>query len=135
MIKTVFNFDNLIYILCFDEERINKLFEEELNIDSCYLDKIIQNKIIVPKIDNNLLKDIGKTCIINIINNYNINVYDDDRLNKTMDLIFKNLHNLRDVIRLINSISVAIKCLKVINLDISDIISLEYIKYSDINLY
>lgn len=135
LIKTVFNFDNLIYILCFDEERINKLFEEELNIDSCYLDKIIQNKIIVPKIDNNLLKDIGKTCIINIINNYNINVYDDDRLNKTMDLIFKNLHNLRDVIRLINSISVAIKCLKVINLDISDIISLEYIKYSDINLY
>jgi hypothetical protein len=135
IVKTMFNFNNVIYVLCYDEVRINKVFEKELNIDSNYLDKIIQNKIIVPKTDNYILKNIGIKSISNVLENYNINVADKKRLSEVLDIIFKSFVDLREVIRFINSISVSIKSVEIINIDVIDLIALEYIKYVNLELY
>lgn len=134
-IKTLFNFNNIVYILCYDEERINKIFDEELKIDNCYLDKIVQDKIVMPIIDNNVLCNIGSQCILNLISIYKIEKYDKERLKNVLNLIFKDFQNVREIIRFINIISISIKCCSKLGLDICDFITLEYIKFKDLKLY
>ena len=134
-IKTLFDFNNIIYILCYDEERINKIFKEELNIDSDYLNKIVQNKIIMPKIDSQKIIQIGTKCVLNLLEIYSIKNYNKAKLESNLKIIFNDFTDLREIIRFINTISISIKnCIK-INLDICDYIGLEYIKFKDLNLY
>ena len=42
LINSILNFDNTIYLLSFDDEKIQRIFNEDLNIDYSYLKKIIQ---------------------------------------------------------------------------------------------
>lgn len=135
IVKTIFNFNNIVYILCYDEQRVNKIFEEELKIDSDYIKKIVQNKIDIPKIENDTLVDIGTKCIVNLLKVYYIDYNNKEKLNKVLKKIFTNFDNLRDIIRYINSISISIKYLNILKLDICDYLILEYIRYIDINLY
>ncbi len=134
-IKTLFDFNNIVYVLCYDEQRINNIFETELKIDSDYLNKIIQDKIVMPKIENNRLNEIGTKCIINLLNIYDINNYDNARLEKILNIIFENFNDLREIIRYINTISISIKSCNKIQLDICDYLALEYIKFQDMPLY
>lgn len=134
-VKTIFNFNNLIYILCYDEERINKIFERELKIDGNYINKIIQNKINMPIIENKKIKEISIASIENLLNHYKITDYDKDRFNKVMPLIFADFKDIREVIRFINTISISLKSFNILQLDIIDYITLEYIKFSDTKLY
>lgn len=135
IINNVFNFNNLVYILCFDEERIVKMFHHELSIDPSYVDKIIQHKITMPKIDSSLIKGIGINSMKNIIKKYDLAVHEKSRLDETLTAIFNNFHNLREIIRFLNSMSSSLQCFKDIDINISDLITLEYIKHTDIALY
>lgn len=135
VIKTIFDFNNIVYILCYDEERIKKIFEKELNIDSNYLDKIVQNKISIPNIEKGRITEIGSKCIVNLLEIYDIDILDCDRLKDILDIIFAECNDLREIIRFINSISFSIKCCQILQLDICDYIALEYIKFKNFNLY
>lgn len=134
-IKTLFNFNNIVYILCYDEERINKIFDEELKIDSNYLDKIVQDKIVMPVIENSTICKIGSQCILNLLNIYEIGNYDKKRLENILNLIFKDFENIREIIRFINTISISIKSCSKLGLDICDYLVLEYVKFKDLKLY
>lgn len=134
-IKTLFNFNNVVYILCYDEERINKIFDEELKIDSNYLDKIVQDKIVMPIIENGTICKIGSQCILNLLNIYEIENYDRKRLENILNLIFKDFKNVREIIRFINTISISIKSCSKLGLDICDYLALEYVKFKDLKLY
>ena len=134
-VKTLLNFENIVYILCYDEERIKKVFEKELKVDSDYLKKIIQCSVNVPQIEPHIIVDIGTNCIINLLSIYNIVNYDKEQLQQNLELIFSNFNDLRDVIRFINLITISIKNCYKINLNVCDFIALEYIKFSDFNLY
>lgn len=135
IINNVFNFDNLVYILCFDEQVILRLLEKEIPYDKNYLDKIIQNKITMPNIETNSIKEKGITSLQNMLQHYQIAPHEQDRLDKTLNIIFGNITNLRQLTRFLNSVSLLINCFKDINLDISDLIALEYVKHFDIALY
>lgn len=134
-VKTLFDFNNIVYILCYDEERIKNIFEKELRIDPDYLNKIVQNKITMPIIENSKISEIGIKCIINLLEIYNIKKYNKAMLNTNLKLIFKDFNDLREVIRFINTISISIKYCDKLQLDICDYIALEYIKFKDIKLY
>lgn len=135
MVKNIFDFDNIIYILSYDEKRIRKVFENELNIDSDYLNKIIQNKIYVPILEIDKTVDIGTTSLKNMLNIYNIKIDDEERFTKIINMVFNSFEDLREVIRFINSLSITINFLDILKLDISDYIALEYIKFRNISLY
>lgn len=134
-VKTLFNFNNIVYILCYDEDRIKKIFEKELNIDPDYLNKIVQNKIVMPIIENAEIRDIGTKCILNLLNAYNITDYNEARLKTNLNLIFKDFLDLREVIRFINTISISVKHCNKLKLDICDYVVLEYVKFKDLVLY
>lgn len=135
IVNNVFNFDNLVYLLCFDEQRIKKMFDDELNIDPSYIDKIIQHKIALPKKDDELIKNIGINCFNNMLNKYEINVKQKDRLEENLEIIFSSFDDLRQVIRFLSNISLSLQCLKVIDFDVSDFTTLEYIKHTDSTFY
>jgi len=137
VIQTVFNFDHLIYVLNFDEARINKIFKEEFATDVNYLDKIIQTKINVPQIDVQLMQQIGKTSIRNMIAYYDVRIVDTKRLDQMLDVVTQQFHDLRDLTRFLNSIATSTKQMMALRLglDMSDLIGLEYVKYSDLSLY
>lgn len=135
MVKNIFDFDNIVYILSYDETRIKKIFEQELKIDSDYLNKIVQDKVYVPIIEKEKIIDIGTKCLSNLLNIYNIGITDKNHFSKISNLIFNNFEDLREVIRFINSISTSIKFLYILKLDISDYLVLEFIKFKDITLY
>ena len=45
LIPTVLNFKNTVYVLAYDNERIIKIVSKTSDIDSKYLEKIIQKKL------------------------------------------------------------------------------------------
>ena len=135
MVKNIFDFDNIVYILSYDETRIKKIFEQELKIDSDYLNKIVQDKVYVPIIEKEKIIDIGTKCLYNLLDIYNVEIADKNHFDKIISMIFSNFEDLREVIRFINSISTSINFLCILKLDISDYLVLEFIKFKDITLY
>jgi len=137
MIQTVFNFDHLIYVLNFDEARINKIFKAEFATDTNYLDKIIQTKINVPQMDVKVMQKVGATSLFHILTYYGVRFVDDSRLVQTLTCIMEQFCDLRDLTRFLNSVSTTIKNMMHLRLglDMSDLLVLEYIKYTDLTLY
>lgn len=101
LINNILNFENTIYLLSFDDEKMKKYFEKELNIDYSYLKKIIQLEIKIPKIDKNTLDKLIHTCINNLFKSYGI----EDMNNDYIALISKNIEDLRDFKRYLNSVT------------------------------
>jgi len=137
VIQTIFNFDHLVYILNFDEARINRIFEEEFSTDKNYLDKIVQTKINVPQIEAQLMQKIGTTSLLNMLSCYRVRMNDQARFLQTVDIIMQQFHDLRDLTRFLNSFSTMIKQVMDLRLglDMSDLLALEYVKYVDLSLY
>lgn len=67
LVGNVLDFERITYILSFDNYRINKIFDNELSIDYQYLKKIIQMQIRVPEMDQNVLNDLFKRCLHNLL--------------------------------------------------------------------
>lgn len=99
-INNILNFDNTIYLLSFDDEKIKKIFKEDLNIDYSYLKKIIQLEVKVPKIDKNIFNNVVLTCIKNLLKLYQIHEMSDSDIN----LISENIDDLRELKRYLNSV-------------------------------
>jgi hypothetical protein len=137
MIQTVFNFDHLIYVLNFDEDRISKIFKAEFATDTNYLDKIIQTKINVPQMDVKVMQEVGTTSLLHILAYYGVRMSDEGRLEQTLNRMMEQFCDLRDLTRFLNSVSTTIKNMTHLRLglDISDLLVLEYIKYADLTLY
>jgi len=67
IVGNILDFENIVYVLSFDNERIKNIFDGDLNIEYKYLKKIIQMQIMVPMVDEKKLKDIFTTTLKNII--------------------------------------------------------------------
>ena len=100
LINNILNFENTVYLLSFDDEKMKKIFNEDLNIDYSYLRKIIQLEIKIPSIDETILSSVVSTCLNNLFNIYSIN----EITNQDLVFISKNITDLRELKRYINSV-------------------------------
>lgn len=135
IIKNIFDFENLIYILCYDETQIKKVFEKELNIDKNYLDKFISNKIYLPEIQQTRINEIGEISIKNLLKSNKILIINMERYKKIVNLIFCQIKNLRETISFLNYLSFSICILKILKLNVEDFIAIQFIKFKYQNLY
>lgn len=135
IIHQVFDFKNIIYVLCYDEERLFKMFEEELRIDKNYLEKIIQTKAYIPIISPEKISNILYNSIHNLMNINNIKIYNLSLLKKATKIMAMELNNIREIIIFINSISQEIEFLKEYNLDAIDFIIIQFIKQFHFETY
>lgn len=133
LINNILNFDNTIYLLSFDDERMGKIFEKDLNIDYEYLKKIIQLEIKIPKVHQSVMHDVVNKCMRNLMSLYGMN-NDEKECEKTIKILAKDIRDLRELKIYLNSvISYNYKLNNYLNFQ--DTLLLELIKSNDIELY
>lgn len=135
-VTTILDMDNIIYLLSFDRNRIDKIFETEIKKDKEYLEKIINCEIEVPNIDNNILVDISVKSINNLLNYYDrMNGIDNETYTKYMYEMCKGFKNLRELKRFINTASIVFNNNELYYLNDLDMLLIEYLRFKDVNLY
>lgn len=131
LIGNVLNFDRVTYIISFDNEKVKKIFNNNLNIDYDYVKKIVQMQIIVPEIDGTIMANIVTKSISNLIALYDST---EEEYEEFITYISKHIRDIRDFKRFINSVAVKTLTDKS-NLSKRDKIVIEYIRMNDFNLY
>lgn len=136
-INSLLNFDNIKYIICYDESNLNKISLYDDNYLNRYFEKVIKGKIYVPSIDRVSFNSLFYNLTTNLLGYYSINIIEDMEADykAIIGLIANDLSSMRDCIRFLNSLSLNINTCIDLKLYIPDFIALEYIKYQNSYLY
>lgn len=135
LIKAVFDFPNVIYILSFDKAIVANALSDEQCVDGTkYLEKIIQLSIDVPGIEENDLFNYLFNKLDMFLKNASVNDFDSDRWGDVFRGGYsKYFKTLRNINRYINSINIKqARYLKVI--DCLDFFVMESISLFEPNL-
>lgn len=132
-VSSVLNFDNVIYILSFDNEKVKKAFETDSGVDYSYLKKIINLPIRIPEIQTERLQNVYKVSLKNICRAYNQEKLSEE-LDGYVEFLCKGNVDLRDFSRLINgpiNYVLSENCF----LNRKELLILETVKVTDFELY
>lgn len=134
LVNNILDFENITYILAFDDEQLKKVMRDELNIDYDYLKKIVQLEVKVPKIDSNVINNVISKSIKNLLNLYGVKNEDLKEFDNIINQLSTFIHDIRDLKRFINStISFTYKSNKYLNP--IEVLTIELIKIYNIELY
>ena len=106
LVKSIANFNNVIYILSYDKKIVENALKEEYNSDH-YLDKIVQVRVPIPIIPNFTVAEFALTQLRQFIQN-NAQRYGIDDIQSIqynlhfLSSFFRGLKTVRDVKRFIN---------------------------------
>lgn len=135
LISNLFYLNHIIYVLSYDKEQLNSIFEQR-GIKTEYLKKIIQAEVSVPKVHTEKLEEIVGICLRNLMYAYNVT----DFLNDIEDFrfIMKSISSicadLRDVKIFFNSV-LTIQRITGNYLNPVDMLGIQIIKFGNIDLY
>jgi energy-coupling factor transporter ATP-binding protein EcfA2 len=134
LIGNVLDFDRVTYIISFDNEKVKRIFDKNLNIDYDYIKKIVQMQVKVPEVDETAMEDVVRVCTSNLIALYEKSDKESEEYNEFITYLTKYIRDIRDFKRFINSI--AIKALTGrSNLSKRDRLIIEYIRMNNYELY
>ncbi|MCQ2801521.1 MAG: KAP family NTPase [Bacilli bacterium] len=123
---------NLTYVCLYDEEIVKDALEKS-GYNYKYLNKILDSKIVIPKIDERFLPGTAKVCFENYINKYygdTLDYYIDwNQIYKSI----KFIDNPRDLRRLINFFHIKLNENSYLN--VSDLVTICVIKTINPSLY
>lgn len=136
--KNIFKY-NVVFILCYDKERLNNIFNEELKFDKKYFDKYIDYEFALPKISKEKLINVSCRLLEKVFDNYNIRdeLYEYEEKERYLQILFDRIKYPRDIIRFINFISIKLFSYSKydIDLDIYDLLAIIYIQYYEYDLF
>ena len=134
MLGTVFNLPNLIFVLLYDKQRMKKIIsnEEELNI--AFVEKIINQEIRVPEVSEKTIQGVYKKGLNNLATAYGVNSFEIEKLAPAIDRIVKQIKNIRDLKRVMNSVcNIAFSEENTLNRE--DSLLIEFIHFEEPGLY
>lgn len=134
LIGTVFDLPNIIYVLSYDRNRINEILKDTAQINPKYVEKIINQEIRVPLLQEEQLRKVYGTCIYNILESYGMQKDEILSLQPIAEVILANVKDLRMFKRMINSVFVSVFCQEN-NLYKRDLLGLEVIRFIQPELY
>lgn len=134
LIGTLFDLKRITYVLSYDKERLNKIFDDTKKIDCHYIEKIIQQEISVPTIQNDKCSNIYSTCLSNLLEYYNVEQSDIPSFKFIFNFLVNEIKDLRTFKRLINS-TFPIVFTEDNYLYKPDLLALEIIRFYDSELY
>lgn len=110
LVNSVAKFPNTIYLLAFDKEIVARALSEVQNYDGeKYLEKIVQVPIEVPEISNDCLWEVLFDKLNGIMEKHSKMIFEAEYWSNVFyGCVSKYIRNLRDVIRISNSLN--IKC-------------------------
>jgi KAP family P-loop domain len=134
ILKLTADFNNLIYIVAFDDEVVSKILNEsytgnsELSGGKEFLDKIINIPMRIPHLNNHQRHTFLINRLLDFSRDFKISLFDDYEFNgRLKDCSYMLLKTPRDVKRVINSISFLRECLKN-EVSFNDLIILEILR-------
>lgn len=132
LLGTVLDMPNIKYIVSFDDERMRNILKDSRQINPKYIEKIINQEIIITPIDPRRFIEIIKLSFFNMMRLYNLDV------EGNYDVIFEYLvdrcDNLRQYKRYLNSVFPLLGSNKN-ELYIRDMIAIETIRFFDFAIY
>jgi hypothetical protein len=134
LVGNVFDFERVIYVLSFDNNRVKKILENNLNIDYQYLKKIIQMQIRVPEIDKNVFISLMTKCLNNLLIAYGETREYLGKYQPIIRTISNQTKDIRDFKRFINSV-VSMPFSSINYLNKRELFAIEYIRLSNLPLY
>ncbi len=103
IIATIFDLPNLLYILSYDKDRIEKILQDTKKINPKYAEKIIQREIHMFAVNPSEIQNLYGTCIDNILKKYGVTANEIADYVPLYEFICAEIDNLRNFKRLINS--------------------------------
>lgn len=132
LIGQVFDLKRITYVIIYDEDRLKDIFSDKLKIDYHYIEKIIQQNISIPPIQQELLWNVCRVCIEKLLIFYGEKNLDEYRL--IVNLIVSEVKDLRMLKRFLNT--VVTETFAVLHyLSKYTLFALNTIKFFDENLY
>lgn len=135
LISNLFYLNHIIYVLSYDKEQLNSIFEQK-GIKTEYLKKIIQAEVSVPQIYDGKLEEIIGICLRNLMYAY-----------KAIDFL-NNIEDFRFIVRSISSVCSDLRDVKIFfnsvmtiqritgnYLNPVDMLGIQIIKFGNIDLY
>lgn len=129
LVRALGDFDNMIYLLSFDKEKVSKVFSSGED----YLDKIINVPLYVPELS---MKNVNEYFIKELGNIFNNNIQIDSKYwGNIYKCVFENkFQNLREVNRFLNV--VRFNCDDMMNdLNLVDYLMINFLKMFDEEIY
>jgi len=134
LIGTVFSLPKVIYVLSYDRKRVSSIFDETNDVDTHYIDKIIQQEVSVPIITSDQAKSLYSVCIENLLLAYGVKRENISSFIPLANYIHSAIPDLRQFKRLINS-AFSIAFCQETALYKPDLLALETIRFVDPTLY
>lgn len=108
LVNSVAKFPNTIYLLSFDKEIVARALSDVQNYDGeKYLEKIIQVPIEIPEVSNDYLWEALFSRLKEVLESHTGIIWEEDYWGKIFsECISKYIHNIRDVVRLINALNI-----------------------------
>ncbi len=108
LIGNVFDLPNIIYVLSYDRNRINEILKDTTQINPKYVEKIVNQEIRVPLLQEERLREVYDVCIYNILEFYGMKKEEILNLESVIEVICTNVKDLRMFKRMINSVFVSV---------------------------
>ncbi len=134
LIGIVFDIPRIVYVLSYDRKRLNAVFENTLDIDKKYTEKIIQQEISIPQIQLDRLRELYFACLENILRKYGLDDIELLEYIHIINCICEKVKDVRNLKRLVNSSFSTVFSGQTI-LNKKDLLSLEIIKFTEPDLY
>jgi predicted KAP-like P-loop ATPase len=128
LVRLTASFPNVIYLLAFDRDRVEKALDEDGIPGRAYLEKIVQLSFDVPQIPDTLLRSKVFDELNRVLGGINDDQLDQSRwADVYFELIDPLLHNMRDVTRYALSARSTVRGLTG-EVDLVDVLALEAIR-------
>lgn len=134
MLGSLFDLPNLIFILLYDRNRLEKILQDDNKLNTSFAEKVINLELQVPKVSENSVQKIYRSCLINLARIYNVSDKEINNLDLAFQLIIKSIDNPREFMRFLNSICY-IAFSPDINLNRNDLLLIEYISFKQPDLF
>ena len=134
MLGSLFNLPNVIFVLLYDRSRLEKILQDDNKLNTSFAEKVINLELQVPKVSENSVQKIYRSCLINLARRYNVSDKEVNNLDSAFQLIIKSIDNPREFIRFLNSICY-IAFSPDINLNRKDLLLIEYISVKQPDLF
>lgn len=134
MLGSLFNLPNVIFVLLYDRSRLEKILQDDNKLNTSFAEKVINLELQVPKVSENSVQKIYRSCLINLARIYNVSDKEVNNLDSAFQLIIKSIDNPREFIRFLNS-TCYIAFSPDINLNRNDLLLIEYISFKQPDLF
>jgi len=133
LVGAVLDFERVKYVLSYDPNRLAMVFKDSMGIDPRYIEKIINQELVVPKISNEIRGNIFRRAMTNLLVSNGVHQNDLTDYEDIFQFIIDEVDDVRKFKRILNSVFFLTFANN--SLYKPDLLMIETIRFLDMELY